>query len=149
MKHIEALEAVQRRATKIIPSLRNLSYAERLRRLSLPTLTYRRVRGDMIELYKIVHGVYNVDACPKLEFSATTKTRGHCYKIFKRPCLTNARLHYFSYRVVDNWNSLPINVVTACSVNSFKNALDKYWSSQDIVYNYRSLITAGNPDRNY
>ncbi len=94
LKHIAALEAVQRRATHILPSLRNLSYAERLRKLSLPTLTYRRIRGDMIELYKIVHGIYSADACPKLEFNTLSKTRGHSYKLFKRPCSTNTRMQY-------------------------------------------------------
>ena len=151
LKHIDALEAVQRRATKILPSLRNLSYAERLRKLSLPTLTYRRIRGDMIELYKIVHGIYSADACPKLEFNTLSKTRGHSYKLFKRPCSTNTRMHYFSFRVVDKWNSLPNEIVTAPSINSFKNRLDKHWSSQDIVFNYRSslFLTAGKPDRNF
>ena len=91
LKHIDALEAVQRRATKILPSLKNLCYAERLRKLSLPTLTYRRIRGDMIELYKIMHGIYSSDACPKLELNCLYKTRGHSYKLFKRSCLTNTR----------------------------------------------------------
>lgn len=48
-KHIVALESVQRRATKIIPALTNLSYGERLKKLRLPSLEYRRRRGDMIE----------------------------------------------------------------------------------------------------
>ena len=87
LKHIDALEAVQRRATKILPSLKNLCYAERLRKLSLPTLTYRRIRGDMIELYKIMHGIYSSDACPKLELNCLYKTRGHSYKLLKRSCL--------------------------------------------------------------
>lgn len=150
LKHIDALEAVQRRATKIIPSLRRLSYAERLRKLSLPTLAYRRLRGDMIELFKMVHGINKTEACPKLEFSTFIKTRGHSYKLFKRPCVSNIRKNFFTYRVVDSWNSLPNEVVTAPSINSFKNRLDRHWSCQDIVFNYRSvLLTAGQPDRSF
>ena len=49
-----ALENVQRRATKLIPG-----YKERLIRLNLPTLSYRRLRGDMIEIYKILTGKYD------------------------------------------------------------------------------------------
>ncbi len=53
-KHIEKLEKVQRAATRWVPSLRDLSYEERLKKLQLPTLTERRERGDMIMLYKCV-----------------------------------------------------------------------------------------------
>ena len=59
MKHITALENVQRRATKLIPGYKELDYKERLIRLHLPTLSYRRLRGDMIEIYKILTGKYD------------------------------------------------------------------------------------------
>ena len=45
-KHVDALENVQRRATRCIPSLKGLSYVDRLKKLQLPTLVYRRARGD-------------------------------------------------------------------------------------------------------
>ena len=48
-KHVDALENVQRRATRCIPSLKGLSYVDRLKKLQLPTLVYRRARGDMID----------------------------------------------------------------------------------------------------
>ena len=48
-KHIEAVERVQRRATKQLPGMKDLPYPERLKILKLPTLVYRRARGDMIE----------------------------------------------------------------------------------------------------
>ena len=53
-RDIETLEKVQRRATKLVPSLRNLPYEDRLRRLNLPTLEERRKRGDVIETFKIL-----------------------------------------------------------------------------------------------
>ena len=49
----ELLENVQKRATKLVPGLSELSYPDRLRKLNLPTLAYRRVRGDMIQVYKM------------------------------------------------------------------------------------------------
>ena len=52
VKHIELIENVQRRATKLIPGLKDYSYQERLELLDLPTPSYRRLRGDMIEVYK-------------------------------------------------------------------------------------------------
>ena len=59
VKYINAIEGIQRRATKMIPTLKNLAYPERLKKLKLPTLAYRTARGDMIEVYKIVNGRYD------------------------------------------------------------------------------------------
>ena len=49
------LERIQRRATKLIPTLRNLSYEERLKQLDMFSLHKRRIRGDMIEVFKILN----------------------------------------------------------------------------------------------
>jgi len=54
-KYINLIEAVQKRATKLVDDLHNLTYEERLRKLHLPTLAFRRLRGDMIELFKHHH----------------------------------------------------------------------------------------------
>ena len=59
MKHITALENFQRRATKLIPGYKEPHYKERLMRLNLSTLSYRRLKGDMIEIYKILTGIYD------------------------------------------------------------------------------------------
>lgn len=61
VKDIEALENVQRRATKLVPCLRDLSHEERLRRLDLPSLAFRRSCGDLIETFKIVTVKYDSD----------------------------------------------------------------------------------------
>ena len=52
------LEKVQKRATKLVLTVKKLCYEERLQKVKLPTLKYRRIRGDMIELYKIFAGKY-------------------------------------------------------------------------------------------
>ena len=54
VKYIESIEWVQRRATKMVPELKKLSYPEKLKCLRLPTMAYRRARGDMIEVYKLL-----------------------------------------------------------------------------------------------
>ena len=54
------LEGLQKRATKIIPSLRNLSY-EKMKRLGKFSLRVRRLRGDMIEVFKMIHGIDKVN----------------------------------------------------------------------------------------
>ena len=58
-KHITHIEDVQRRATNLISEIKNLSYPKRLRKLKLPTLSYRRIRGQMIEVYKIINNIYD------------------------------------------------------------------------------------------
>ena len=58
---MEKIEAVQKRATKLIPELSGLEYSERLKRLNLPCLAFRRLRGDMIETYKIINSLYDTE----------------------------------------------------------------------------------------
>ena len=56
------LEKIQRRATKLIPELRDLTYEERLKKCGLTTLETRRLRGDQIEVFKILNGYENIDS---------------------------------------------------------------------------------------
>ena len=56
----QKIERVQRRATKLIEDIKILSYEERLCNLNMPSLQHRRLRGDMIDIYKIVTGIYDV-----------------------------------------------------------------------------------------
>ena len=58
-RYKDALENVQRRATKQINGMSDMSYPDRLRKLKLPTIAYRRIRGDMKEIYKLLHGKYD------------------------------------------------------------------------------------------
>ena len=55
------LEKVQHRATHLLPSLADKPYPERLSSLQLPCLTYWRLRGDLILLYKILNGYFSSD----------------------------------------------------------------------------------------
>ena len=144
-KDIASLENVQKRATKLIPEIKDLSYKERLQYLKLPTLPYRRLRGDMIETYKLTHGVYDdtlPDILPKYKdiIGNPGRTRGHSLKLYKRKHRIEVRKHNFTMRVVEPWNSLPEKVVNAPSVNSFERRLDKYWANQGIRYDFKKCI---------
>ena len=132
-KHIDMVENVQRRSTKQVPGLSQLSYEERLRKLKLPTLTYRRLRGDMIEVFKIMSGKYDPEVSDLFAKSTTQATRGHGYKLFKKRPKLDVRKFSFCYRVVDIWNRLPDSVVTANTVHSFERRFDKYMNDQAIV----------------
>ena len=126
IRDIDAIERVQRRATKTVPGISTMSYPDRLRTLRLPSLVYRRARGDMIETYKFLHNVYDLNN-EWLRRDHSTRTRGHSLKLEKRRCQTTMRQHCFSNRVIDNWNSLPESIISAPTVNSFKSKLDQHW----------------------
>ena len=60
-KDIDTLERIQRRKAKMIPELRDLSHEEHLKECGLTTLETRRLRGDQIEVFKILNGYENND----------------------------------------------------------------------------------------
>jgi len=75
--NIETLKMFQKRVTKILPKIRHLKYSDRLKKCKLPTLHYRRIRGDMIETYKILTGKYDMVAVTNLSIATTVITRGN------------------------------------------------------------------------
>ena len=83
-KDITSIENVQRRATKMVPQQKDMSYTDRLKQLKMPTLRYRRIRGDMIEAFKIIREIYEQRAIPTLSPENPDKvTRGHEFKLYK------------------------------------------------------------------
>lgn len=123
IKDINLLEGVQRRATKVIKDFKNISYNERLFQLNLTTLETRRIRGDLIEVFKIFHGFTDIN--PREFFTLSDSgLRGHAFKLFKPRAITNICKFSFAHRVVDTWNKLPVDIVNSCSLNSFKNNID-------------------------
>jgi hypothetical protein len=153
-RDIKMLENVQRRATKLVPGLRDLSYEERLKELKLPTLAYRRLRGDMIEVYKMTSEYYSPDIPCILshhqnQAGQRANLRGHSKKLFKERARLDVKKFSFTHRVVDTWNGLPEKVISAPSVKSFERRLDKHWQSLDLVYDYSAAVRrmAPNDDR--
>ena len=143
-KYKDAIESVQRRATKQLPGMKDIPYEERLERLKLPTLAYRRTRGNMTEVYKLLQGKYdsNVSNIVRLHKDSDTRegTRSHSLKLFIKRARTNVKKESFSLRVTRLWNDLPEVVVTAPNVNSFKNRLDRHWSTEEFLYNYKAAL---------
>ena len=125
----------------MVPGLGDKSYEDRLKDLKLPTLTYRRIRGDMIEVFKLVD-MYYFDCANLFTFRDQSKrvTRGNKKKLFKYRARLDVRKDSFSNRVVDLWNSLPDSVISAETVFTFETRLDDYWKDQDILYEYESKI---------
>ena len=130
---IRALERVQRSATRACPSLRHLSYYERLVALNLPSLMYRRRRMDMIMMYKILHGLDGIPFNNLFSFHHTA-TRSNGYKLFKNFCHLNCRKHFFSQRIINDWNGLPQEIIESENVWTFKSKLDIFWNQYRFSY---------------
>ena len=125
VKDIDILEKVQRRMTRLLPDSRHLPYEERLQHFRLMTLKTRRLRFDLICVYRILNGFMNVDPSRFLPFwTEIHVVCGHAKKLFLCFSRLDVRRHFFSQRVISTWNELPISCVNAKSVNSFKLELD-------------------------
>ena len=122
------VEHVQRRATKKVPDLCHLPYQHRLRALGLPSLYYRRRRGDMIAVYQVLHGGLDLDPLSFFDRTLARETRGHPWRLTKPRAVTRVRRNAFAVRVINDWNSLPAAVVNSETVNQFKNRLDAHWA---------------------
>jgi len=132
---IEALEKVQKRATKILP---HLKYSERFRVCKLPTLHYRCIRGDMTE---ILTGKYDMRATPTMLGASSSVTRGHNLRLNKFRVKYDLRKYYFTSRVVNVWNSLSSFVVSADSVIFSKIDLTTFGRTRILSMIIKQLFT--------
>ena len=136
----DKIEKLQRRATKLVPELRDQTYEERLRSLKLPTLEFRRLRADLILIYKYTHNLIKLDTnphCPicrhntnMLQPSLSRSCRGHNLK-FQVQHHTSYRDRFLTSRVLNTWNKLHPQTVNAVSINSFKSKLNTDTSLPD------------------
>jgi hypothetical protein len=143
---MERIEAVQKRATKLIPELRELEYTDRLKHLNLPCLAFRRLRGDMIETYKIINDAYDKEVTEGIitmeeERAEGARPRRHQHKIKRQDYNTNRGKFKFSYRIRGIWNNLPEKVVNSENLNQFKNRLDGYWGKTEMYTNLDRVYT--------
>ena len=124
-KYKMLVEAIQRCATNTIPELKDIPYEDRLRRLKLPSLMYRRRRRDMTQTYKILKGIDRIN--PDILFSRaeSTITRGHSEKLLKPRSRLQTRAHSFCRCVIEDWNSLPESLISTKTINSFKSGIDR------------------------
>ena len=126
---IKRLEAVQRRATKLIPSLSNKSYEERLTTLGLFSLTKRRLRGKLIECFKILKGFDNINYADFFTYDPNTRTRNNGMKLQGKRVNLDLTQHFFTNDVINHWNRLPESVVQSSTIATFKSRLDAYMAN--------------------
>ena len=112
----------------MVPALRHVHYEDRLTKLRIYSLAAWRLRGDLMETFKLLHGykTFNYEIFFKL--NNATETLGHNLKLLK-PQTTiglQCRVNFFSLRVITAWNKFPCHVVSATSTNQFKSILHHY-----------------------
>ena len=122
----DLIEKVQRRGSKSVLQLRDLTYTKRLEHMKLFSMEYRRRRGDLIYTRRIMRGELGEEVQHFFQPNTDSGTRGHQWKLMKpRRLRANAKMT-LSTRVVNDWNNLPASIVSATSEASFKTLLDAY-----------------------
>ena len=132
----DSVESVQRRATWLVPELRHLSYSERLRQIGLPTLAYRRFRADLLAARSMLRSADPVGS-RVLSRRPQNVTRGHSLMLEKLRRKTKIGRRFFSSRVLQHWNALPEECISAPSLNDFKSVLNRRFLDFPLKFDWR------------
>ena len=140
-KDINIIESVQRRATRMIPELTDLDYSSRLKNTNLISLEMRRLRADLIEVFKIMKELEGIKIEDFFELQKSC-ARGHSLKISKPFSRLDIRKYFFSQRVITEWNNLTEDVVNSNTINEFKSKIQKYFEDNRSSYISPRLLPA-------
>lgn len=135
-KHVNLIEGVQRRATRLVQIYKTLPYEERLRRMDLPTLEFRRKFCDMVQVYKHLN-FYDKETTPQKFIKRIRPNRYHneeLQPIFAEDGFRGPQTKSFYYRTIPAWNKLPSDVVTAKSIKEFKIKLKVAWEKHPLKF---------------
>ena len=116
---------------------------ERLIACQIPTVHYRRIRGDMIETYSIITAKYQGCVAPSLIKEEIYVTRWDDFRLQKlRVRYDLSKFGTFFQSSGYTWNRPSFHnwVVSAYTTDTFKARLDKFWHSQGIVYDFRTQL---------
>ena len=131
-KYSTMIESVQRRRTKRLANMKSLQYKDRLQRLNMYTLQTRRLRYELIFLYKIVNNLVNVKFDDFFQYSPSLRTRGNRFKILYKHCNHDYRLYFFTCDIVSYWNKLTDDEIEVKSVPIFKSVLKSFFCRNNI-----------------
>ena len=127
--NIEAIESVQRTFTRRVCQRANITfsgYSDRLKLLDLESLEVRRIKRDLIFLYKILSNFVDVNFSDFFKinnFSSQSLRRHHFHINRQAVAKTNVRHNFFTYRVIKYWNELPEDIVSSLTLDGFKSRL--------------------------
>ena len=119
-RDVHLLEGVQKRFTKAIWCMRDMSYAELLRALNILSVANQRSCADMVFVYKCVHRLVNISAADIGLVPLTSNTRGCEYRLKQNGPFNKTCGNLFPYRAVSQWNKLPIDIISSKSLNCLK-----------------------------
>jgi len=134
------LESVQRKVTKFAFRRSSvLDYSERLRVSTLPSLMWRRLFLDLLMVHRILHGDIKIR---KELFHLSTEVsssnlRRHRLSIYKALFTCDIYKHHFVNRIVDEWNSLPHEVLDVENFVAFKKRLKIYLMTSKSPYAWK------------
>lgn len=131
---IQKLESIQRKFTKRLfyrTGLPKIPYESRLVKLSLNSLSERRLVTDLVTFYKIIHG--QIETAKPLFLGAPSigRTRGHCKRVQFIAFRKQKPFTMFHCRVPKIWNKLPGNIVMAKNPKVFREEVLKHLASVD------------------
>ena len=121
---INKIESVQRRFTKRLNGLRDLPYSVRISKLNDDTLELRRLKLDLVMVYKVVHNLVNLNFEDLFHINRGRITRGHELRLLRENSKVLARSNNFCCRPLKIWNSLDASVAEAKSLYVFKSLLN-------------------------
>ncbi len=128
-RDIALMERIQHLATRMVKGMRELPCEHRLRRLTIFSLQRRRLRGELILAYNILHGRLDLPQAEFFEAPADRDLRGHNFKLRHRSFRLLRREAAFSVRLPISWNKLPMDIVNSPTLDTFKQLLDLAWFS--------------------
>ena len=120
---IQRIENVQRRFTRKLPLLKNMSYPNRLYLLNTDSLELRRIHLDLIFLYKLLHKKFDFDPMEIFAFKNDKRTRGNSWSLVGKRSRLDKHKYFFTQRMVNIWNSLPEETVSAQTISEFKKLI--------------------------
>ena len=125
---IEKLEKIQKKAVNMVYGLNGMDYDQKLKKLNLEPLISRRKKADLILVFRILNGFCDVD--PNVWFnlvdsvsSRSTRNSSYNLNLKKQRFKTDIRKHFFSNRIIDEWNKLSVEIKKSKTVNDFKRKI--------------------------
>jgi hypothetical protein len=121
------IEGVQRSFTKSLPGMFDMPYRDRLHKLGLTSLAYRRLVNDLVHIFKLIKGYYHpfLDRADFLSLQGSGQTRGHSLRLTSSISKSQVRAQFWSRRSIRLWNKLPPEAVGLHNYTAFKAALYK------------------------
>ena len=112
----------------MILEIRNHSYHQRIQHLDLISLVQRRLRGQLIEVFKYLNEFTTASARGLFDYDLNYRTRNNGAKLIVQHFNTSVAKHFYPIKIASTWNALPNEVVSSRTVNCYKNSLDKHYA---------------------